>query len=281
MKFTVSEFDRWEHKAITLLGMSGVGKTYLSNILRKEDWFHYSGDYRIGTRYLNEAIIDNIKKQAMQVPFLRDLLRSDSIHIGNNISVDHLKPVSSFLGKVGDPEKLGLPLDVFKHRQQLHYNAEIATMLEVEEFISKSQEIYGYTNFINDAGGSLCEMEDPRVFEALARNTLIIYIEATKQNELDVIERAKRDPKPLYFREEFLDENLKLYLHEKNLEYVALIDPDDFARWVFPRLFYERIPRYQEIARRYGYTVCSERIAQVKNEQDFLEVIREVIGEDK
>lgn len=281
MKLSVSEFDQWEHKAITLLGMSGVGKTYLSNILRREDWFHFSGDYRIGTRYLDEAIIDNIKMLAMQVPFLKDLLRSDSIHIGNNITVDHLKPVASFLGKVGDPEKMGLPLDEFKRRQRLHYEAEVATMLDVHEFIGKSHQIYGYTNFINDAGGSLCEIEDTGVLEALARDTLIIYIEATEQNERDVIERARKAPKPLYFRESFLDENLSVYLQENALEYAAQIDPDDFARWVFPRLFYERIPRYQAIARKYGYTVSSDRIAQVKNEADFLDVVREVIGGDK
>lgn len=281
MKLTVEEFDRWEHKAITLLGMSGVGKTYLSNLMRNHDWFHYSGDYRIGTRYLDEAIIDNIKKQAMQVPFLRDLLRSDSIHFGNNISVDHLKPVSTFLGKVGDPDKMGLPLDEFKSRQQQFYHAEVATMLDVEAFIHKAQEIYGYANFINDAGGSLCEIEDERVFKTLADNTLIIYIQATKQNELDVIERAKLDPKPLYFREAFLDEHLAAYLEEKQLEFVAQIDPDDFARWVFPRLFYARIPRYEAIAKQYGYTVCSERIGKVRNEDDFLAVIREVIGEEE
>ena len=151
---------------------------------------------------------------------------------------------------------------------------------DVEEFIRKSHEIYGYTNFINDAGGSLCEIEDPRVIDALSKNTLIPYIEATEQNEHDVIERAKRDPKPLYFREAFLDANLSVYLKENDLEYVAMVDPDDFARWVFPRLFYERIPRYQAIAEQYGYTVSSDRIAQVKNEQDFLAVIREVLAQE-
>jgi len=281
LKLSVDEFNQWEHKAITLLGMSGVGKTYLSNILRGSDWFHYSGDYRIGTRYLNEAIIDNIKMQAMQVPFLRDLLRSDSIHIGNNISVDHLKPVSSFLGKLGNPEKLGLELDEFKYRQQLHHNAEVSTMLDVPAFIKKSQEIYGYTNFINDAGGSLCEIDDQSVMDALTNNTLIIYIKATKENERDVIDRATKSPKPLYFRESFLDEHLGLYLQEKGLEFAAMIDPDDFSRWVFPRLFYARIPRYEAIAEKYGYTISSERIASIKNEVDFLEVLREVISESE
>ena len=31
--------------------MSGVGKTYLSSLLRAHSWFHYSGDYRIGSSY--------------------------------------------------------------------------------------------------------------------------------------------------------------------------------------------------------------------------------------
>jgi hypothetical protein len=46
-----------------------------------EKWFHYSGDYRIGTKDLGEPILDNIKQQAMEVPFLKDLLLSDSIYI--------------------------------------------------------------------------------------------------------------------------------------------------------------------------------------------------------
>ena len=38
-------------KRVLLFGMSGLGKTYISNLLREDgDWFHYSIDYRIGTR---------------------------------------------------------------------------------------------------------------------------------------------------------------------------------------------------------------------------------------
>ena len=90
MRLSAKEFKDWDNKRITLLGMSGVGKTRLANMLRSSEWFHYSGDYRIGTRYLDEPILDNIKQKAMEVPFLRDLLRSDSIYIRNNITVDNL-----------------------------------------------------------------------------------------------------------------------------------------------------------------------------------------------
>ena len=273
MKFSVEEFKNWKNRRVTLLGMSGVGKTYLSNILMKANWFHYSGDYRIGTRYLDEPILDNIKQQAMQIPFLKNLLRTDSIYICNNITVDNLQPVSSFLGKLGNPELGGLPLDEFKRRQRLHRDAEIATMKDIPEFIEKSRQIYGYDHFINDVGGSICEIEDEEVTRILHQHTLILYIKASKENEQELIKRAETDPKPLYYREEFLDEQLAVYKKEKNIEYVAMIDPDDFVRWIFPKLFHARIPRYEAIAKNYGYTVTTKELYQVRDEQDFLELL--------
>ena len=279
MKLSAKEFRDWDRKAITLLGMSGVGKTRLAYMLRNNDWFHYSGDYRIGTRYLDEPILDNIKQQAMQVPFLRELLLSDSIHINNNITVDNLKPLSTFLGKVGNPELGGLGLKEFKRRQELHRVAEIQAMKDVPEFINKAEEIYGYQHVINDAGGSLCELDDQEVFETLSKHTLMIYIKATEQDEQELIRRAAAAPKPMYYPEGFLDEHLNIFMQERDLEYVALIDPDEFVRWVFPRLFYARIPKYEALAEEYGYTVTTKDIAAIKNERDFLSLIERVLTE--
>ena len=278
MKFTVEEFKNWKNRRITLLGMSGVGKTHLSHLLMKANWFHYSGDYRIGTRYLDEAILDNIKQKAMQVPFLRDLLRSDSIYICNNITVHNLQPVASFLGKLGNPELGGLPLGEFKRRQRLHRDAEIATMKDVPLFIEKAREIYGYDHFINDVGGSICEIDDDEVTRILDQNTMMLYIKASKEDEKELIRRAETDPKPLYYREEFLDEQLAIYKKEKNIEYVAMIDPDEFVRWIFPKLFHARIPRYEAMADKYGYTVTTKELYQVRDEKDFLDLLSTVVG---
>ena len=275
MKLSVEQFRKWDRKAITLLGMSGVGKTRLACLLRNANWFHYSGDYRIGTHYLSEAMSDNVKTKAMTVPLLKKLLLSDSITISNNISVDNLKAVSTFLGQLGDPEKGGLGLREFKRRQNLHREAEISAMFDVPDFIKRSYEVYDYRHFINDAGGSLCELENEAVLKTLAEHTLIIYIRATEQDEVELIKRAEQAPKPLYYREDFLDENLEIYLKENNLEYAAMIDPDDFVRWIFSRLFYNRIPRYQSIADEYGYTVCTNDIAKVNSETDFLDLIEQ------
>ena len=277
MKLTAKEFRNLDRKAITLLGMSGVGKTRLARILRKSHWFHYSGDYRIGTRYLDEAILDHIKKELMNIPMVRDLLRSDSIDINNKLTVDNLAPVSAFLGKLGNPELGGLGLTEFKHRHELHRQAEVNTMKDVPSFIEKAWSIFGYEHFINDAGGSLCELDDPEVLDILADNTIILYIKASEQDEQELIQRAKDAPKPLYYRSAFLDQQLPIYMKEKQLEYVALIEPDDFARWVFPRLFYARIPRYDAIANEYGYTITTKESSQVQSEADFLALVEQVL----
>lgn len=277
MKLSVNEFRDWPHKSITLLGMSGVGKTRLANQLRRRNWFHFSGDYRIGTRYLDEAILDNVKQKAMQVPFLRDLLRNDSIYIVNNITVDNLQPVSSFLGKLGNPELGGLGLKEFKRRQELHRRAEIDTMKDVPEFIQKAREIYGYEHFVNDAGGSVCELDDDEAIQTLAAHTVILYIKATERDEKELIRRAEQDPKPLYYREAFLDEQLAIYMEDNDLPYVAMVDPDQFVRWVFPRLFYSRIPRYEAIAQAYGYTVTTDEMSQVHNEADFIALVEKAL----
>ncbi|MGD9603054.1 MAG: ATPase [Gammaproteobacteria bacterium] len=278
MKMTAEEFCRWDAKSITLVGMSGVGKTYLSSRLREAHWFHYSADYRIGTRYLSEPILDNIKQQAMQVPFLRDLLRSDSIYISNNITVDNLTAVLTFLGKLGAPLCGGLPLAEFKRRQKLYRDAEVAAMLDVPDFIRKAREIYGYRHFINDSAGSLCELDDPHVLDVLAEHTLILYIEATEQNGRELLRRAEADPKPLYYRPEFLDAELARFLAEQRLAGSEDIEPDEFVLWMFPRLFHARIPRYEAIARRYGYTIRADVLAPVRTEAEFVACVQDVLA---
>lgn len=279
MLFDLESFRAWENKRITLLGMSGVGKTYLAAMLRRHDWFHYSGDYRIGTRYLDEEITDLVKWQAMKTPFLRDLLQRDWISIRNNITIDDLGPVLSFVGKLGDPERGGAPLADFRKRQALYHEAEVRAMYDVPAFIRKAENIYGYRHFVNDVGGSLCELAEPGVMELLAAHTLILYIKTSDSEEEQVlIRRAQSSPKPLYYRPEFLREQLEIYLRENNLRYAAQMDPDAFTRWTFPRLFHSRIPRYEAIARPRGYTVASQALAQARDEQDFLQLVESAIA---
>ena len=277
MRMSRSEFLAWEHKAITLVGMSGIGKTTVANKLPKGNWFHYSGDYRIGTKYLQEPIMDEIKKEAMKVPYLRDLLCNDSIYIASNITIHNLEPISAFMGKIGDPAKGGLSRREFTRRQRLHRQAEIDAMHDVEAFIRKSQEIYGYDHFINDASGSLCELDDPACLEVLAKNTVIVYLRAAEHMEELVIDRQKLSPKPLYYNEEFLEQQLAVFLRENNLVRDEDISPDKFVRWVFPRLVEHRRPRYEALAKTYGYVVDAQATELVFDEAGFVDLIAETL----
>ncbi|MFT4726680.1 MAG: hypothetical protein ACI9UN_001175 [Granulosicoccus sp.] len=277
MRMDREEFLACPSKRVTLLGMSGVGKTRLANMLRDDQWFHYSVDYRIGTRYLDEPILDNIKSQAMQVPFLKDLLLSDSIYISNNITVDNLEPLSTFLGMLGDPDKGGLALSEFKRRQKLHLRGEIEATWDVESFIEKVKTIYGYDHFLNDASGSFCEIDDKSVIESVAKSTLMIYIKTSPEDEAFLIERAAKNPKPLYYREPFLDAQLADFYAETGLEYTAQIDPSEFVRWVFPRLFKTRLPRYEAIADAHGYVISARDAFEVQNADEFLQLIGDAL----
>ena len=276
MKLSASEFTQWPNKAITLLGMSGIGKTTLANKLPKSKWFHYSGDYRIGTKYLEEPILDNIKERAMEVVFLRDLLKTDSIYISSNITVNNLAPISTFLGKIGALSKGGLSPKEFLRRQELHKKAETEAMKDVPDFIEKSKRIYRYDHFINDAGGSICELVDTEAMDALVKNTMIVYIEDNQEIKDTLIERVISHPKPLYYNTDFLMRNLENYENEMKKS-PETMDPDEFVRWIFPKLLEYRNTKYESIASQPGYTIQASEAINVNNESDFLGLIVKAI----
>jgi hypothetical protein len=151
-------------------------------------------------------------------------------------------------------------------------------MRDVPGFIEKAREIYGYQHFLNDAGGSVCELDDPETLAILAEHTLILYIKTTPELEQTLIERAASDPKPLYYREAFLDEQLAAFMREKAYANVDDIPPDEFVTWVFPKLFRSRLPRYQAIADEYGYTVDARDIAGVEGEDDFIQLMARALS---
>ena len=278
MKLSANEFINSRHKRLTLLGMSGVGKTHLAKLLSKNDaYFHYSGDYRIGAQYLNNDILDNIKSCIKQDEKLKELLENDSISVQNHITFDNLSVVASFLGKAGNPELGGLPIAEFMRRQALFNQAESNTMLDVPNFIAKAER-QGVANFINDAGGSLCELDNENIYKTLAEHTIILYIRASKSNENTLIERAQTHPKPMYYQAKFLQEQLAVYLAENKLTYVAQINPDAFIRWIFPRLLEHRKPKYERIAQQYGYAIDSEDLYQCRHADEVLELIAGAIS---
>ena len=272
--------DEWlgaARKRVLVYGMSGLGKTHLSNMLRDAgDWFHYSIDYRIGTRYMGEFIIDNAKAHAMKVPFLRDLLMSDSIYIGSNISFHNLKPVSAYLGKPGDPEKGGLPIDEFRRRQEQFRRAEMSALQDTDYFIDRAEALYGYPHFICDTGGSICEWvdgDDPNdpLLTELSQRCLLIRIEGDEAHTEELIRRFDKAPKPMCYQPEFLDEVWADYLAQKGCA-EADVDPDAFIRWTYAKALAHRKPRYEAMAK-WGITVSADEMARLRTAGDFDQLV--------
>ena len=256
-------------KRMTVLGMSGIGKTTLAGILAQSGWTHYSCDHRIGTHYMADLIIRDLRKTVEKDPKIKKLLDAGTLSLQGNIRVQDLGLLSQFIGKIGNPEQGGLALDEFLYRQELYHQAEINAVCDAADFADQAGECH----FIHDSSGSLCEIEDDAVLAGLARHTDFVYIAADADDEKILIDRAVSYPKPLYYPADFLRESLGIYMEEQKIKYVALIDPDDFCRWVFPRLFYSRIPKYERIAGKYGVTIRAKDVARAKTESDILALI--------
>lgn len=266
-----------KHKKVLLFAMSGLGKTHVSAMLRNDgDWFHYSVDYRIGTRYMGEHIVDNFKKAAMSVPFLADLLRSDSISIASNISFENLAPLSTYLGKPGDVARGGIPFDFYCKRQDQHHAAEQAALLDTPAFIERAQNLYGYQNFVCDSGGSICEVVDPwdktdQVMTSLSENLLMVWIAGSEAHTAELVRRFDKSPKPMCYQPAFLLSSWEKYQSETGLS-PDKVDPDDFIRWTYARALAHRQPRYVQMAQ-WGITLQTNDVKNIYSPEYFEDLV--------
>jgi len=205
--------------------------------MRGWGWFAYSCDMEIGTKYLASEL---------DAP----------------VSADDISALSRFISKPGE-----LPMAEFLRRQKLYYEAECAALSRVPDLAGKHEK------FVNDSTGSLCEIEDEALIGALGRATLFVYIKASKDEERAVLERAQEYPKPLFYPPSHFHAWVEEYRKVFKVENVDDLPADEFTRWVFPRLFAERLPKYQALADAYGVTVSTADLYKVKSERDLLDVI--------
>ncbi len=250
MKLSKQDFLKSLDKTITLIGMSGAGKTYLSCRLEEWGWRNYSCDYEIGSRFLKadlEAFADS-----------------------NEFSAENIGVLHEFLGKLGDPTRGGYDLDLFRERQMAYYNAEVKALWKMGEVMDQKAG-----HFIHDATGSFCEIEDEAVVQDVGQRTLFVYLKTDEETEKVVLQRAQDYPKPLFFPKAFLLQKIDEYLAEMGLEAVTQIEPDEFSRWAFPRLFEARKPKYQRLADLYGVTIPASTFNKLSSTEEFVDIIAE------
>ncbi|MCK5374466.1 MAG: hypothetical protein KAJ40_04210 [Alphaproteobacteria bacterium] len=252
MKLSRQEFLDNSNKAVTLLGMSGAGKTYLSCRLEEWGWWNYSCDYVIGTKYLKEEL--------------------DKYASSREFYAEDICALHKYLGKLGDPERGGYLLDLFHDRQQAYYDAEVSALWKMGSAMDQADG-----SFIHDSTGSLCEIEDKDVVQYIGRRTLFVYLKTDEEAERIVLQRAQDYPKPLFFPMAFLLQKVDEYLEENGLDTVEQMEPDSFSRWVFPRLFEARKPKYQRLADLYGVTIPASRFVSLSSAQEFVDIIADYL----
>ncbi len=230
-------------KAITLIGMSGAGKSHISCQMEKWGWHVYSCDYEIGSKYLKDEL-------------------------DGSFSAEDISGLSDYLGKLGSPEKGGFLLNKFVERQGAYYDAEASSLSAMGGALDLADG-----HFIHDSTGSLCEIEDEELMKKIGALSLFVYLKAGEEEEAEVLKRAREYPKPLFFPPEFLAHNLNVYLSDHNISSVKDMEPDEFARWVFPKLFDARKPKYQRLADLYGVTIPANEFRDLKSAQEFVEII--------
>ena len=250
MKITAQEFMEQSNKAITLMGMSGVGKSFLSKKLETWGWHNYSCDYLIGSKYLSDAL-------------------------GSDLNTDNIAGLSEFVGQIGDPDKGGTSLKEFRHRQKQYYEAECAVLRDIEQGIKEA----GNKHFVNDSSGSMCEVLDETILSEVGCKTVFVYLKVAQEDHAEILQRAIQYPKPLYFPFIFFDERLSAYYKEFGVYNSEEIDPKAFLSWVFPYLFESRLPKYQNLADKYGVTLPAAQVTNVKSADEFFNIIAKALDE--
>lgn len=271
---SAQQWNEAENKNVLLFGMSGLGKTHLSNLLRKSGgWFHYSVDYRIGTHYMGEHIVDNVKLKAMENPFLANLFKTDSIYIRSNITFENLAPLSTYLGQPGAEVRGGLNYQEYIKRQNQHLKAEKASMLDAVHFIEKARNLYNYPNFICDSSGSLCEVVDPDdpkdiILSELSKSMLLVWIEGDENHNKDLKIRFQNNPKPMYYNPTLLSESWSTF-KEINTCKDTEVDPNAFAIYAYENAISARQPKYRAICDKWGISITADEVSAIKSSEDF------------
>lgn len=276
-----SQFLASTTKSICLIGMSGVGKTHLSNMLRAAGWYHYSVDFRIGTRYLGREINDEIRRLAAQIPQLSELLSAAAIQVETRPRMDNLSALAFYIGKPGNPQQGWLSKGEFLRRQTLHAKAEELAVRDHRIFMTRAASTYKRRHFVCDTSGSFCSVvnpDDPNdpLLTDLAETSIIVYIEPTGADLNRLVEAFSLSPKPIFYSQPFFD-SLALEYSVETGEPVDRFDGDQFSHWAFEKLIGLRLPRYQMIARNWGYSISSNDARQVRSAAELAQLISQSI----
>ena len=257
MKIIANETSGFQFKRYALLGMSGLGKTFISRKLENKDrWSHYSVDYEIG----------------------KLLFKNQHKHLLDGFEIGNLTNLSNFLGKPGSRSRGGILFSEYLKRQQLHRDAEIKATLNASSLVERSPEL---SHFMCDTSGSICELVNPqdendKILSSLSKNFLIICLEAPDTMYQVLIDRFLAKPKPMYYEENFLHSLWKSF-RDDTLTTCDEINPDDFMIYGFKALIKRRKAIFDTISKNWGISLNFEQLRDVKCAADLIGAIESAI----
>ena len=262
MKIIANETSGFQFKRFALLGMSGLGKTFISRkMVNKDSWLHYSVDYEIG----------------------KLLFKNQHKHLLDGFEIGNLTNLSNFLGKPGSQSMGGILFSEYLKRQQLHRNAEIKATLNASSLVERSPEL---SHFMCDTSGSICELVNPldendEILSSLSKNFLIICLEAPDTMYQVLIDRFLAKPKPMYYEENFLRSLWNGFItNPSNIN--NEINPDDFMIHGFKALIKRRKDIFDTISKNWGIPLNFEQLREVRSAADLIEAIQsEIISKKK
>ena len=254
MKELTNDNPGLQFKRFALLGMSGLGKTFISrNLTKTDNWSHYSVDYEIGQL----------------------LFKDNHANLLKGFDIDNLTHLSDFLGKPGSSTMGGITFSEYVSRQRLHRDAEIKATLKACSLVEKSPEL---SHFVCDTSGSICELVNPSdkndlLLTSISRNFLIVCLEAPDSIYQVLIDRFLAKPKPMYYEENFLN-SLWHSFKRGSSNTDDKINPDDFMVFGFKALIERRKAIFDKISKNWGITLNFELLRRINDATDLIEAIK-------
>ena len=148
--------------------------------------------------------------------------------------------------------------------------------MDTPHFIERAKQLYGYSNFVCDSGGSICEVVDPwnpkdPILNTLSKNLLLVWIKGSEEHTSELISRFDQAPKPMCYQADFLLDALQGYQDQTVLG-PNKIDPNDFIRRTYARAMAHREPRYAQMAN-WGITVNNGELCNSYKLKSFMDVM--------
>ncbi len=225
----------------------------------------------------------------MKVPFLRDLLRSDSIKIESNITFSNLDPLSTYLGRPGEREegragarRIPAPAGAAPDRRDRGAAAMCPISSSAPSGSMATPRLHRRYRRLADRGGrpGRCRGSGDQGARRAAR--CCSTSAAPSGDAAELVRRFRHSPKPMYYQPPFLVAEMG---GVQGAERDRQSDDERRSRrrsgaWGFEALLTDRLPRYQQLADKFGYTVEAADLATVARRRRVPRPRRRAIGSE-